>query len=233
MLATTVEQADGLDAAPDRLGGGEQLHPGPTLAILGNAVDLIQVNHGNHATLVADVAHESRSVGKDQQALSLKSRGDLHRQPVAVDVDCDALVTDRRRGYDGQEAVVEQQAQQFRFDLLDAAAVVAVQHFDFVAFLDPQIRLAAADRDTAVHRGQADCVRAEGPQPLYDALVLLARVGHQEMIHGGRVGEAADLAPLGGHHPRWMPEAYGELIEFFVSAMDENERLPAGGDVSE
>jgi len=30
-----------------------------------------------------------------------------------------------------------------------------------------------------------------------------------------------------------MPEAGGKLIEFFVGAMDENEGLPAAGDVSE
>src|SRR2546421_12866871 len=109
MLTATVEQTDGLNAATNCLRCREQLHPGASLAILRDAVDLIQVNHGNHATLVADVAHESRGVGKDQQALSLKSRGDLHRQPVAVDVDCDALVTDRRRGYDGSEAGDEMQ----------------------------------------------------------------------------------------------------------------------------
>jgi len=51
------------------------------------------------------------------------------------------------------------------------------------------------------------------------------------MIHGGRVGEAADLAALRGDHARRVAEAVGEIVEFLVCAMDEYQRLLAGGNV--
>ena len=69
MLAAAVEQAHGLDPATHRLGGGQQFDAGPTLSVLSDALNLIEMDQGDHAALVADVAHESGRVGKDQQPL--------------------------------------------------------------------------------------------------------------------------------------------------------------------
>src|SRR5256714_12067171 len=94
---TPVEQSDRLDAPPDRLRRRQQLDPGPALAIFGNAFDLVETDRWDHAPLVADIAHKSGGVGKDQQALRLERGSDLHGETVAVDVDGDAVVADCRR----------------------------------------------------------------------------------------------------------------------------------------
>ncbi len=142
-------------------------------------------------------------------------------------------MADRGRGDHRKVPVVDQQAQELRLDPFHAAAVIAVQDLDFVTFLDAQVWLAPADRDAAVHRRQAHRVRAQRAKALDDALVLLAGVGHQEMIHGDRVGEAADLTPFGGDHPWWMAEPRGKLVQLLVSAMHQHERLLAGGDIAQ
>ena len=69
------------------------------------------------------------------------------------------------------------------------------------------------------------------PQSFHNPLVLLARIGHQEMIHRDRVSEAADLAALGGHHARRMAEPGRELVQLFVRAVNQDQPLFAGGDV--
>src|SRR5438309_2148571 len=187
MLAAAVEQADRLDAATDRLSGGQQLDACASLAVLGDLHDLVEMDQRDHAPLIADVAHEPWRVGKDQQTLGLERGRDLHRQPVAVDIDRNAVVADRGRGDYRQVAVLQQQSQELRLDSFDAATMVTVQELDLVALFDAQIGLAPSDRDAAVHRRKADRARAQRPESLHDALVLLAGVGHQEMIHRDRV----------------------------------------------
>src|SRR2546423_1629206 len=89
---TPVEQSDRLDAAPDRLRRRQQLDPGPAFAIFGNAFDLVETDRWDHAPLVADIAHEARGVGKDEQALGLERGGDLHGEAVAVGIDGDTAM---------------------------------------------------------------------------------------------------------------------------------------------
>src|SRR5437588_7467261 len=66
MFPATVEQPDRLDSAPNRLGGGQQLDPGPALSIFRHALDLIEMDQGDQAPLVGDIAQEARRVGEDQ-----------------------------------------------------------------------------------------------------------------------------------------------------------------------
>ena len=106
-----------------------------------------------------------------------------------------------------------------------------MQDLDLVAVLDTQIRFAPADGDAAVHCREPHRARAQGAKPLHDPLVLLTGIGHQKVIHSGRVGEAADLAALRGDHARRMPEAVGEIVQFLVGAVDEHKGLLAGSDV--
>src|ERR1700737_126404 len=127
MLPSTVEQADRLDAATDRLRCGQQLDARSTLAVLGHLIDLVEANQRDHASLVADVAHEARRVSEDQQTLSPKGRGDFHGQTIAVDVDGDALVADGGRGNDWQVAVIQQQAKALWLEVPRAGPVVAAQ----------------------------------------------------------------------------------------------------------
>src|SRR2546423_15333242 len=96
---TPVEQSDRLDAAPDRLRRRQQLDPGPAFAIFGNAFDLVETDRWDHAPLAADIAHEARGVGKDEQALGLERGGDLHGEAVAVAVVGAAAIAGRRAGY--------------------------------------------------------------------------------------------------------------------------------------
>src|SRR5712692_4710247 len=139
MLPTTVEQADRLDAAPDRLRRGQQFDPRPALAELSDLLDLVEANHRDDAALVADIAQEARRVGKYQQPLGLDGRGNLHRQPITVDIDGNAFMADRGRRDQRQVAVVQQQAQEFWLEVLDDDTVVAVQHLDPVTLLDAQV----------------------------------------------------------------------------------------------
>src|SRR2546423_4318828 len=119
---TPVEQSDRLDAAPDRLRRRQQLDPGPAFAIFGNAFDLVETDRWDHAPLVADIAHEARGVGKDEQALGLERGGDLHGEAVAVDIDGDTVMADPRRGHHRRGTGVEQEAPKVRVASPDSSA---------------------------------------------------------------------------------------------------------------
>jgi len=233
MLATSVQQSDCLDPASDGLRCRQQLDARAAFPVFGDLSDLIQVDHRNHAPLVIDVAHESRCVGEDQQPLSLECGGKLHRQAVAVDVDRDTLMADRRRRDNRQVAGFQQQAQQLRIDPLDGSTVIVMKDLRFLAFFDPDVRLAPPRYEAAVHRRQPNGIGPQRSQPFNDALVLLAGVGHQKMVHRRRVGKARDLATLRRNHPRRMPETAAQLVQLFVGAVDKDQRFLAGGDVVE
>src|SRR5437660_10195266 len=166
MLTTAIEQSDRLDATLDGLRRRQQLDPGPAFAVLRYALDLIEVDQRDHTPLVADIAHESWRVGKDQQTLGLEGRGDLHGEAVAIDIDGDAVIADRGRGDNRQVAVIDQQAQELRLDPLDAATVIAMEDLDLVALLDAQVRLSPSDRGPAVHRRESHRARTKGAKPL-------------------------------------------------------------------
>src|SRR5438105_1268050 len=91
---------------------------------------------------------------------------------------------------------VEHRAQESRVDVLDDADVVVVQHLQSAVFSDAQIRTAAAAHDTGVEAAETDGIAAQLAEALHDALVRLAGVCHEEMVHGHPVRVAAHIAAL-------------------------------------
>src|ERR1019366_3664489 len=78
---------------------------------------------------------------------------------------------------------------------------------------------------------QPEGVDAELAQPFDDPLVGFARIGHEEVIHGGRVGEPADVAALRLDHPGRPAQAGGEVVEIAAGAVDDDGLLGGRGNV--
>src|SRR5579862_1046692 len=100
-------------------------------------------------------------------------------------------------------------------------------------FADAQVGPARSSNDTAIKAAQAERVDAELAEPLNDSLVRLAGVRHEEVIHGGRVGEATHIAALGFDHPGRAAETRGEVVEIAARSVHDDGALGRGGQVLE
>src|SRR5207244_12973227 len=100
-------------------------------------------------------------------------------------------------------------------------------------FSDAQVCAAAAAHDTGVEAAETDGIAAQLAEALHDALVRLARVCHEEMVHGHRVRVAAHIAALRFHHPRASPQPRAQRIQIAAGAVHDDEALAVFRDLPE